>query len=76
MSKARGQSITRKNRRVGNASNITGIVIKDLPNSTKMAKSSSDNVLVVRTKKFVVNLTKKESLRRFYLAKRKLKLAS
>ena len=76
MSKARQQSITRKNRRLGNHSNITGKEIKDIPNSTKLAKCSSDNSTVFRTKKYIVVLTKQEQQRRENLAKRKLKLAS
>ena len=70
MSKARGQSATRRNKR------ITQGFQSEYPNSTKTAKCSSTSSTVMRKNKYVVQLSKKEILRRENLAKRKLKLAS
>lgn len=70
MSKAEGQSITRRNKRIA-----LGLQ-SEYPNSTKIAKCSSTISTVRRKNKYVVQLSKKELLRRENLAKRKLKLAS
>lgn len=76
MSKARAQSTTRKAKRVGNYSNITGKEIKNVPSSTKLSKHSSTLPTIFRNGRYEVILTKKEKLRREYLEKRKLKAAS
>ena len=70
MSKARGQSATRRSKRIAQGFQ------SEYPNSTKIAKCSSTSSTVIRKNKYVVQLSKKEILRRENLAKRKLKLAS
>lgn len=65
MSKARHQSATRNIRR-GHSN--------DMPNSTKIGGGAINLFKVRRTNKFVIQLTKKETLRRKHLNRRRLKL--
>ena len=64
MSKAKGQSITRRNKRIA-----LGLQ-SEYPSSTKIAKCSSTVSTVRRKNKYVVQLSKKELLRRENLAKK------
>lgn len=70
MSKAKSQSITRRNKRIA-----LGFQ-SEYPSSTKIAKCSSTVSTVRRKNKYVIQLSKKELLHKENLTKRKLKLAS